>query len=214
MVEVGDGVAVVVGYNCFDGAVAPGVIVVGGDHASRDIAVQANDVSLRVIHEVVASRLAVFTYRQTIHRAIDVQQRLEINSVAPAEAQQHPIDIIILRGDGSCNRIEGLFRPGAVDVIFIARRHRALAVRRQLTAVLPSEVHPIPVLQRIPDGIVGNACERRRWRIQLAGVGAAVDDWLGGLSAADRAGHRKGQVHHILVLQRVPDGIVGDALLV
>ena len=48
MVEVGDGVAVVIGCNCFDGAVAPGVIVVGCDHVSRDVAVQTDDVPLGV----------------------------------------------------------------------------------------------------------------------------------------------------------------------
>lgn len=37
----------------------------------------------------------------------------------------------------------------------------------------------------------GNACERRRWQVQRAGVGAAAGDRQGGLSAADRAGCRK-----------------------
>ena len=39
--------------------------------------------------------------------------------------------------------------------------------------------------------LISNACERARWAKERAGVGAAVGDWQGGLTAADRAGHRK-----------------------
>ena len=40
----------------------------------------------------------------------------------------------------------------------------------------------------------GNAFDRRQWRRKGERVGAAVGDWQGGSAAADRAGHRKGNL--------------------
>ena len=180
MVEVGDGVAVVIGYEGFHRAIAPGVVIVGGDHASRDVAVQTDDVPLGVVHEVIASGrcLICLVHRNPVHAPAGIHQWSHVEPVAPVEAQEHPVIVIILRGDGSCNRIEGLFRPGSVDIILIIRRYRALAEACQLPPVAP-----------------GNACERRQWRMQRAGVGAAVGDWLGGLPPQTEPGTARGSSH-------------------
>ena len=99
MVEVGDGVAVVIGYEGFDGAIAPGVVIVGGDHASRNVAVQTDDVPLGVVHEVIASGrcLICLVHRNPVHAPAGIHQRPHVEPVAPIEPQEHPVIVIILR---------------------------------------------------------------------------------------------------------------------
>ena len=138
-------------------------------------------IPLGVVHEVIASGrcLICLVHRNPVHAPAGIHQRPHIEPVAPIESQEHPVIVIILRGDGSCNRIEGLFRPGSVDIILIIRRYRALAEACQLPPVAP-----------------GNACERRQWRMQRAGVGAAVGDWLGGLPPQTEPGTARGSSRH------------------
>ena len=120
---------VVIGYEGFDGAVAPGVVIVGGDHASRNVAVQTDDVPLGVVHEVIASGrcLICLVHRDPIHAPVGIHQRPHVEPVAPIEPQEHPVIVIILRGDGIRNPVEDLFCPLAVDIILIIRRYRSLA---------------------------------------------------------------------------------------
>ena len=180
MVGVGDGMAVVIGYEGFHGTVAPGVVIVGGDHVSRDVAVQTDDVPLGVVHEVIASgaRFPILIHRNPVHAPAGIHQRPHVEPVAPIEPQEHPVIVIILRGDGIRNPVEDLFCPLAVNIILIVRRYRSLAETGQLPPVAP-----------------GNACERRRWRMQRAGVGAAVGDWIGGLPPQTEPGTARGSSH-------------------
>ena len=137
-------------------------------------------IPLGVVHEVIASGrcLICLVHRNPVHAPAGIHQRPHVEPVAPIEPQEHPVIVIILRGDGSCNRIEGLFRPGSVDIVLVAGRNRSLAESGQLPPVAP-----------------GNACERRRWRMQRAGVGAAVGDWLGGLPPQTEPGTARGSSH-------------------
>ena len=132
MVEVGDGVAVVIGCNCFDGAVAPGVIVVGCDHVSRNVAVQTDDVPLGVVHEVIASgrRLICLVHHDPVHTPAGIHQRSHVEPVAAVEPQEHPVIVIILCCDRTCKGGVDLFRPGAVDIVLvISRWYKGLADR-------------------------------------------------------------------------------------
>ena len=91
----------------------------------------------------------------------------------------------------------------ALDIILIIRRNRAFAESCQLTAVDPGKIHPVPILQRIPDGIVGD-------RLTIVGSHQIFPGAVA-VSIAHRLGRRPQRprgVSILLPLQQIPPDIV------
>ena len=217
MFRVGDGMILGIRHQRCDCAVPPFVIAIGC-HQVPLIRIQADDISLGIVREVVRIPTGRVCFPMhvvyPVDAAVHIHQVFHAASVAAALPQRLASSKIVGRRDA----VHRLRCPDAAVVILVGRARPRLAQGRQLPAVLPSEGQPVTVRQRVPYLVIGDALTIvRRQLILPVRVRISIGDGgiPGGLrqdvpSGVVRIGRRHASTGHgFQLVQRV----VGIALL-